>query len=285
MVRLIIVVILVGVVLVGLNNMLLSSTAHAATDKKKKPTPTAVPLPEMAPWWQPIPGTTWQIQFTGKLKTKYKVDMYDIDLFDHESSVVDTLHYKGIVVVAYINAGAWENWRPDAGLYPEEVMGNNNGWKGERWLDIRQIDVIGPIIEARLDLAVEKGFDGVDFDNVDGYTNETGFPLTYQDQLYFNTWLANAAHMRGLSVGLKNDIEQVKDLEPYFDWAVNEQCFQYNECDYPDGGYLHFIDAGKPVFQIEYKLKPKKYCSQAIDWGFSSIRKKTKLNAWMKPCK
>ena len=242
-------------------------------------------LPDMDPWWQPAPGTTWEIQFSGKFKWKAKVEMYDIDMFEHDSSVVDMLHERGIVAVAYINAGAWEDWRPDADQYPQEVLGKSNGWKGERWLDIRQIDVIGPILEVRLDMAVEKGFNGVDFDNVDGYTNDTGFPLTAQDQLDFNIWLAEAAHARGLSVGLKNDIEQVAELEPYFDWAVNEQCFQYQECDWQDGGYLNFIDNGKAVFQIEYKMKPKKYCSQALEWQFSSIRKKMNLNQWSRPCK
>jgi hypothetical protein len=39
-----------------------------------------------------------------------------------------------------------------------------------------------------------------------------------------------AAHARGLSVGLKNDLEQVKALVADFDWALNERCFRYNEC-------------------------------------------------------
>ncbi len=38
-------------------------------------------------------------------------------------------------------------------------------------------------MEARLGLATRKGCDGVDLDNVNGYDNDTGFPLTYDDQI------------------------------------------------------------------------------------------------------
>jgi len=48
---------------------------------------------------------------------------------------------------------------------------------------------------------------------------------------------------------MKNDLEQIPDLISYFDWELNEQCFQYNECDQ----LLPFIQAGKPVFNIEYQ--------------------------------
>ena len=39
------------------------------------------------------------------------------------------------------------------------------------------------------------------------------------------------AHSRGLEVGLKNDVEQVGQLVGYFDWQLNEECFQYDECE------------------------------------------------------
>lgn len=261
-----IVAVLVGLLLMGLPN-------------------AAGALP--GPWWQPSPGVTWQWQLTGlPVDQSYNVQMYDIDLFDNDASVVASLHAQGRKVIAYFSAGSWEDWRPDAGQFPEEVKCRRNGWPGERWLDIRRLDILGPIMEARMDLAVQKGFDGVEPDNVDGYSNKNGCPgkITYQDQLNYNLWLANAAHARGLSVGLKNDIEQVVDLEPYFDWALNEQCFQYRECDYPNGGLLNFINAGKAVFQVEYKLSKTKFCSQANTWGFSSMKKNLNLDAWMDPC-
>ncbi len=131
-----------------------------------------------------------------------------------------------------------------------------------------------------MDLAVQKGFDGVDPDNVDGYDNDTGFRLSYDDQIAYNVFLANAAHRRGLSVGLKNDLGQIVDLEPYFDWALNEQCYRYHECN----ELLPFIDAGKAVFHVEYNRPAMTFCRRSNQLGFSSMRKRGHLDAWMNPC-
>jgi len=96
---------------------------------------------------------------------------------------------------------------------------------------------------------VSKHFDALEPDNIDGYTNNTGFPLTAQDQLTFNTWIANTAHSLGLSVGLKNDNDQTAQLAPSFDWALDEQCNQYSECDTENA----FTHANKAVFNAEYQ--------------------------------
>ena len=146
--------------------------------------------------------------------------------------VIETLHQDGRSVICYFSAGSYEDWRPDEADFPASVRGKPlDNWPGESWLDIRQIDTLSPIMGARLDLAVQKGCDGVEPDNVDGYSNDTGFPLTAAHQLAYNIWLAEEAHARGLSIGLKNDLDQIPELLPYFDWALNEQCFEYEECD------------------------------------------------------
>ena len=143
--------------------------------------------------WKPRPGTSWQWQLTGTIDTSFDVDMYDIDLFDSSASLIEQLHNDGRIVICYFSAGSWEDWRPDADNYPPSVKGKAlEGWPDEKWLDIRNIDVLGPLIDARLDMAVSKGCDGVEPDNVDAYTNDSGFPLTANDQLQFNRWLAAA---------------------------------------------------------------------------------------------
>ena len=130
--------------------------------------------------------------------------------------------------------------------------------------------------------SVGAGFDGIEWDNVDGYTNKTGFPLTYQDQLIYNANLANLAHQLGLSVALKNDVGQVGDLWPYFDYAINEQCQQYNECATLDP----FRVAGKPVFQVEYKLATSKFCAKANSANRNAILKTVDLfDAPWTPCR
>lgn len=243
---------------------------------------TTTPITAVEDWWVPPLNTSWQWQLTGIVNQSFDVDMYDIDMFNNGASVVASLHAKGRKVIGYISAGSWEKWRPDADEFPEEVLGKPlEGWPGERWLDIRRIDILGPIMTARMDLCKEKGFDGIEPDNIDGYVNDTGFPLTYKDQINYNIFLANEAHARGLSIGLKNDLDQVEDLLPYFDWALNEQCFQYEECN----ALMPFINAGKAVFQVEYFLKLRSFCSSANRLNFNSIKKRLRLDAWRRSCR
>jgi hypothetical protein len=231
--------------------------------------------------WRPAPGTSWQWQLTDPIDTSVEVEMYDIDLVDTPQGVIDGLREAGRTVICYFSAGSWEDWRPDKDDFPPEVLGNTlSGWPDEKWLDIRRLDLLGPIMEVRLDLAVEKRCRGVEPDNVDGYTNNTGFPLTADDQLRYNRFLAGAAHARGLSVGLKNDLEQVGELLGEFDWALNEQCFEYDECDLLDP----FVAAGKAVFGVEYTGDTATFCPLANAKGFSWLKKKLDLDAWRIDC-
>ncbi len=231
--------------------------------------------------WRPAPRTTWHWQLTGPVDQSVDAQMYDVDLFDTPASVVADLHAKGRRVVCYLSAGSFEDWRADAGSFPEAVKGDPlDGWPGERWLDIRRLDVLGPIMERRMDLCREKGFDGVEPDNVDGYSNRSGFSLTAADQLAYNRFLARAAHARGLSIGLKNDLGQVAELEPDFDWALNESCYAYRECDL----LTPFVAAGKAVFHVEYDLATSQFCADARSRGFMSMRKNWDLGAWRETC-
>jgi len=132
--------------------------------------------PKEQDWWKPSPHTSWQWQLQGELNTNYDVKMYDIDLFDTSKETILALHNRGIKVVCYFSAGTYENWRIDSSNFPPAVLGNTlEGWEDEKWLDISQLDILAPIILRRLDLAVEKGCDGVEPDNVDGYLNDNGF--------------------------------------------------------------------------------------------------------------
>lgn len=245
-----------------------------------EPEPTPTPAPTTGAIWVPKPFTTWQWQLTGAIDTSVKADMFDIDLFDVSADTIKTLQQKGSKVICYFSAGSYENWRPDAADFPASVLGKNNGWAGEKWLDIRNITALRPIMEARMDLAVEKGCDGVEPDNVDGYTNSTNFPLTGADQIKYNKFIAEIAHARGLSVGLKNDVDQSTELEPYFDWNLNEQCFQYNECD----TLKAFTDAGKAVFNTEYSLATSQFCSKANSMNIMSMKKNLDLDASRTTC-
>jgi endo-alpha-1,4-polygalactosaminidase (GH114 family) len=219
--------------------------------------------------WQPNASAPihWQWQIGTPFNTSTDqlpgVTVYDIDAYDNAASVVSALHAKGFIVIAYVSFGTYENWRPDAAGFPANVKGSSNGWPGENWLDIRS-DTVKTIMAARLDLIKSKGFDAVEPDNVDGYSNSTGFPLTAQDQLNYNEWIAAQCHLRGLSVGLKNDIDQVTTLQPYFDWTLNEESYKYNEYS----GLSAFTGNNKAVFEVEYgKSTPQASALNALHFN------------------
>ncbi|ROQ28619.1 endo alpha-1,4 polygalactosaminidase [Gallaecimonas pentaromativorans] len=246
------------------------------------PTPDPqTPAPVTGDWYQPQVGDDWQIQLTGTVNTSYDVALYDIDLFDSSTALIQQLHQQGARVICYFSAGTFEDWREDASQFATDDYGYEvDGWPGEYWLDITS-STVQAVMQARLELAQTKGCDGVDPDNVDGYQHSTGFNLGYNDQLQYNRWLANSAHELGLSVGLKNDLNQVTDLVDYMDFAINEQCFNYGECDY----LTPFVNANKPVFNIEYNSQyvsdasaRSELCQQAASAGLSTLVLPKKLN-------
>ncbi len=204
-------------------------------------------------WYRPAVNDTWQWQLQGTIDTSYDVDIYDIDLFEAPQDVIDSLHAANKKVICYFSAGSYEDFRADAGQFTATDLGNSlDGFADEKWVDIRSSNV-RTIMQARLDVAVSKNCDGVEPDNMDGYdpSNNAGFaadPMTTADQLDYNRFIADQAHARGLSVGLKNDLPQIPQLVDFYDFAVNEQCHQFDEC----ADVLPFIDAGKPVFNAEY---------------------------------
>jgi hypothetical protein len=252
--------------------------------------------------WSPPPGTTWQWQISGRVDESLDVAMYDVDLFDaapagHEvgagsgvftaqgpnAGIVGRLHARGIAVICYVDTGAFEDYRPDAKRFPAAVLGNESGWPGERWLDIREAawPQWTPLMWARFDLAAQLGCDGVEPDQNNPVGNSPGFPIALADQKRWYLEVAAQAHARGLSVGQKNGIETTDaDTIAAFDWNLNEQCFQYRECGVLDA----VIAAGKAVFQAEYRGKPKRFCPNANARGFSSIRKKLSLGAPIRAC-
>lgn len=236
-------------------------------------------------WWRPHVGMTWQWQLSAPpVDTSIEADVYDIEVFDNDASVVAELHAKGRKVIGYINVGSWEDWRPDQDRFPPEVLGKDyEGWQGERWLDIRRLDLLAPIIRARMDLCQAKGFDAVEPDNMDIHGVDSGFAITYQDQLKYVLWLADEAHQRGLAIGIKNAADQVADLVDHFDFAIVEDYFFYGI----EEKMLPLIEAGKPVFAAEYDDTGVDFaaaCQKAKQLGFSTIQKHRILTSYRVAC-
>ena len=214
--------------------------------------------------------------------------MLDIDLFDTSQEKIDEIHQKGKKVICYFSAGSFEDWRPDADKFTDEMKGEKmEGWD-ELWLDIR-IPALTDIMKARIDLAKEKNCDAVDPDNIDGYSNNTGFDFTMEDEIAYLTTLAEYAHKQGMAIGFKNGLRMIPTLKTIFDFDINEQCHQYEgDCDWLKG----FVEEGKPVFNIEYEDKYiddenefKKLCDSAVADGFFTFIAPYELDgSFYKPC-
>lgn len=258
---------------------------------------TVTPPPSI---WTPALNTPYMLMLEHPLNTANASDMgtgvndylgnpapdplvYDIDGFDNPVATLTALHGMGKKVVCYISAGSWEEWRPDAASFPASVKGSPlAGWAGELWLDIRQISILGPIMQARMDMCKSKGYDAIDFDNVDGYTQQSGFAISAAEQLTYNKYLAAQVHNCGLAAALKNEGAQLASLWQDFDFSVNEQCNEFAECaDYK----TYFINNNKAVFQVEYNLTQSQFCPTMNQQNFNSLLMPLILNGGRKPCR
>lgn len=142
----------------------------------------APPLPPRPPGfhrplWQPAAHTSWNYVLHHKVQLDHTVEnqeVWIIDLFDNTAAEVTALHQRGRKVIAYFSAGTYEDWRPDAARFrPSDLGRKMDDWEGEKWVQTNSANV-REIMQARMDLAVLKGFDGVDPDNIDAWDNKNG---------------------------------------------------------------------------------------------------------------
>lgn len=232
--------------------------------------------------WTPSSSDVYQLILdatptTTQLQAPFTV--VELDGFDTPASVVAEVHRLDKHAVCYVDVGTWENWRPDAKDFPRSVLGRPDaGWPGERWLDVRRLGVLLPIMTRRIEMCEKKGFDAVDPDNVDGVDNDTGFKLTVREQLRYDRDVASIVHAHCMSVALKSFADQASALEGDFDFVVNEQCVQYEECT----ELLPFVQHKKAVFDIEY-TKSLSFCSK-LPADIDGLAKRLSLDAWVRWC-
>ncbi|OAK97826.1 hypothetical protein IQ06DRAFT_37681 [Phaeosphaeriaceae sp. SRC1lsM3a] len=260
-----------------------------------------LPSPNTTLPWTPKVNDTWQIILSHPPAVfdtvTPDVSVFDVDLFDTPTATIVKLHSLGKKVLCYFSAGSYENWRPDAGDFGATDLGKNlDDWPGEKWVKLGSQNVRG-IMKKRIEMAKEKGCDGVDPDNVDGYENDNGLGLTTNDSVKFMQYLSETARPLNLSLGLKNGKAIISAVLPLVDFSVNEQCAQYGECS----DFQPFVEAGKPVFHIEYpggdgdlqqsiqssgfsEDTKKKYCTSQGSTGFSTVLKKMSLDGWVEYC-
>jgi uncharacterized protein (TIGR01370 family) len=283
---------------VGLGVGLTVGRPTGSSDDSSESTSSPIPTGNTsipAAVWKPTAGLTWDYQLKTALDSTDNrgIDVWDIDVFDNEASTIKALQDQGSKVVCYFSAGSYEDWRDDKDDFEPSDLGNDlDGWAGEKWLNIRSPNV-RRIMEARMDVAVEKGCNGVDPDNVDGFDNDNGLDLTEEDSIEYMTFLANAAHSRNLAIGLKNAGTIIPNVINNVEFSVNEQCFEYDECR----TFRPFIDQNKPVFHVEYpkgddtnnnfavaSTEVNSICDDNTTSDFSTIIKNMDLDGWLESC-
>lgn len=241
-------------------------------------------------YYKPTIGDTfeWRLDSIGLNEVnQYSCDIIDIDAFSASKELIDAFHARGIKVIAYISVGTIENYRPDAALLPTDIIGEiYPSWPDERFLNIREIDKMRAFISSRFDMIKQKGFDGIEPDNMDGYGEENGFQLTLDDTKLFCDWIIEEAHSRGLSIGQKNTEELVPVMYKKFDWVLTEDVFDANT----QNDYSQYISLGKPVFSAEYTDAMgisdfnSLVCPLANQMKYYAFLKHRDLNQWTYVC-
>jgi hypothetical protein len=176
-------------------------------------------------------------------------------------------------------------------MFPAATLGSTvGGYPNEKYLDIRDATVVS-VIKARVAMCAQKGFDGIEPDIDDSYTDSTGFPITEADNVAYLTTLSDYAHSMGVAWGLKNGgdggnpAQFVPDMVPHIDFAVVEEPFFLNTIG---SFYPTLYNAGKAFFVAEYTndtMSASTFCPAAITDHTNAALFDVSLNASVRtPC-
>ncbi|KAF2867967.1 glycoside hydrolase superfamily, partial [Massariosphaeria phaeospora] len=198
--------------------------------------------------------TSWDIVLNGggsidKISQVIEDDyqVIDIDLFDTSKETISDLKASK-KVICYFSAGSQEGWRSDSDEFKNGDVGNAlDGWPDEKWVDVKS-DNVRNIMKKRIKMAAENGCTAIDPDNVDGFVSQDGFGYDKSAYVDYLRFLAQEAQTNNLAIGLKNAVDLIPEVVNFMQFAINEQCHEFRECDQ----YKPFTAANKAVFNIEY---------------------------------
>lgn len=139
-------------------------------------------------------------------------------------------------------------------------LGDDPRWGGEYLIDIRSAArraLAADRVQQMIEGCAGKGYDAVEFDNLDSWTRFDDTPLAdrvpfgKRAALAYARLLTTRAHALGLAVGQKNtvDVTAKQASRTGFDFAIAEECGRYRECN----GYRRVH--GNRVVAIEYRRK------------------------------
>ncbi len=238
-----------------------------------------------ADWWRPNSDAPipWHWQLTGEFDASDIPSLSSRRVFDLDGELtsaetVAALHALGddVVVICYFDAGVYETYRSDAQMFVDAGLDggpSDLGWEDSYWVDVRDLDALMPILEHRMkDWCLAKGFDAIEPDETEVWANwneqRPEDPITLEQNNAFQEAVSAMGHGLGLSVGLKGNNTEAPALEPLFDWALTEQCWEFEECEFFRDS---FVAQGKAVFSVEYDVPPD--CALANEYHINASQR------------
>jgi hypothetical protein len=218
---------------------------------------------------------------TNGLRRKARnVTVYDIDGIVNPASTVKALHRLHDKVICYIEIGAAGNYYSAAQegipvtyfaqLQAAGDLGAAEPGFPEFYLNINTRSTFRIIKTMIRQQCFRKGFDAVEPDIDDSYTDATGFKITEAENIRFDKMLGAYAHKLGLAWGQKNgdnDPQFSAALEPTADFLIDEECNFFDTCAIVTPPY---VKAGKLVLNAEY----------TDDWGSNATADLAKFCAY-----
>lgn len=229
-------------------------------------------------------GDSWDWQLTEPVDLDRAVSVLDLHPDLVTPGDLAALKRKGVRTICYVSIGTLEESARDANAFPDLVVGKTyEDWPDERFLDIRRLDVLLPIMKSRFEACKHEGFDAIEPDNMDVHDNDSGFPITADDVVAYVARLAAIAHSLELGIGQKNVPDLTGDLIGHMDFLIAESCFQDKWCT----DVSAYVRAGKPIFDAEYTDRPIDFieaCEAASLQNIAMILKDRDLTAPVEAC-
>lgn len=227
---------------------------------------------------------TWDWQLSEPFDFSRNVAILDTDPDSVTAAQIVTLNARGVMTICYVSVGTLEDYRDDVDAFPPEVVGKVYGdWPDERFLNIKRLDILLPIMQARFQKCKDMGFAAIEPDNMDVYDNDSGFDLGIPDTARYLFALADMAHGMGLEIGQKNVPEMTAYLAGMFDFVITEDCFADDWCPQ----VVAYAKQGKPVLAAEYTDTDVDWpaaCAYGAANGYSMILKDRDLGAALQTC-
>ena len=186
-----------------------------------------------ATWWQPTNsgpnnGPEWQWELDHPLRVGNAADMgtgatnaagavaanptvYDIDGIENPASTVTALHNLGDKVICYVEIGSAGNYyaAADEGIpvtyYAQLKAAGDLGAKmagyPEYYLNVNAPSTVSIVESMIRQQCAAKGFDAVEPDIGDSYTDNNGFGTTEAQNAAYDNTLGTYAHSLGLAWG------------------------------------------------------------------------------------